>query len=520
MHWLSLLSLLLIILARCDSFEVSITATTDPIWNFELHFTRQGDNTFLYYNHLVLGQSLGLSFIVDEDLCDCVELQVHILREAQNTKTLSFSSLMAPSCLSAIRDRSVIGGVERQGSWFAVEMNLPHYRHHLISAPLYLDASADSSQCQSPATLTLVLPLMLQDLKRSEVLLETLSHLQTAHADILELLVFTPKHQSHEIEQKINEMAIALPFPLHVCSETSLYLTSDGQKDAPVAAYGYGVQMAIKLMAARRVRTPFYLTLDADIILLKPFLLQDILVNQKRSTSSPQFGMEHQTPLSSLSVSNSHKHWRAVFEDEKRSVHVDWWKHSASFLRHLCSYPCTDEMMENVVDDAPGKGFGVTPAVLSTFGSLMTLRAVRSATYHRHMKSDATAASEDSTVLWIDDYEKKEKMEVLWLEQFGKEKGHIWTEYTLYRITLDFSGLFHHLHMSESEAWHTSNGVHKGERNTNGQQIHCYDVWYASQLPWQAAEALAADTKCMFSVVQSSSNVDPDTLKQELHQYR
>lgn len=68
------------------------------------------------------------------------------------------------------------------------------------------------------------------------------------------------------------------------------------------------------------------------------------------------------------------------------------------------------------------------------------------------MKSDATAASEDSTVLWIDDYEKKEKMEVLWLEQFGKEKGHIWTEYTLYRINLDFSGLFHHLHMSESRS--------------------------------------------------------------------
>ncbi len=517
MYWLIFISLVLAVLKWSNSFEVSIAATTDQVWNFELHLSRQEDNTFLYYDHLVVTQSVGLCFIVDEDVCDCIELQVYTLREAQNTKTVLFSSLMAPSCLLAIQKKTMSAEVERQGSWFAVEMNLPHHHHHLISAPLYLDT--ESSHCVNPAILTLVLPLTLSDLKRSEVLLDTLSHLQPTHSDVLELLVFTPKHQVHEIEQKINEMDITLSFPLHVYSETSLYLTLDGQEDGPVAAYGYGVQMAIKLMAARRVRTPFYLTLDADIILLKPSLLQDILVvNEKQNAFTP-ITQCRRTLLPSLTVSNSYKHWRAVYEDEKRSVHVDWWKHSASFLNHLCSYPCTEDLIENVVDDRPGKGFGVTPAVLSTFGSLMTLRAVRSATYHHRMKSDSSLTNPEPVLMWTDDYIKKKQMEMMWLEQFGKENGYIWTEYTLYRITLDFSGLFHHLHIPELKAWH-SNETIKGERNTGGQQIHCHDVWYASQLPWRAADALAAGTKCMFSVVQSSSNVDPDTLRQQLRAHR
>ena len=91
MYWLIFISLVLAVLKWSNSFEVSIAATTDQVWNFELHLSRQEDNTFLYYDHLAVTQSVGLYFIVDEDVCDCIELQVYTLREAQNTKTVLFS---------------------------------------------------------------------------------------------------------------------------------------------------------------------------------------------------------------------------------------------------------------------------------------------------------------------------------------------------------------------------------------------------------------------------------------------
>lgn len=43
-------------------------------------------------------------------------------------------------------------------------------------------------------------------------------------------------------------------------------------------------------------------------------------------------------------------------------------------------------------------------------------------------------------------------------------------------------------------------------------RLHCYDVWYASQLPWQASNALHENSNCFFSVVQSSSGVNPEDL--------
>ncbi len=40
-------------------------------------------------------------------------------------------------------------------------------------------------------------------------------------------------------------------------------------------------------------------------------------------------------------------------------------------------------------------------------------------------------------------------------------------------------------------------------------RLHCFNVWYAEQLPWQAARALRPECNCLFSVVQSSTGVSP-----------
>jgi hypothetical protein len=56
-----------------------------------------------------------------------------------------------------------------------------------------------------------------------------------------------------------------------------------------------------------------------------------------------------------------------------------------------------------------------------------------------------------------------------------------------------FVKVFDELHISEEEA---------------GVRLHCYNVWYASQLPWLAEEASKTED-CVFSVVQSTSGVSP-----------
>ena len=44
--------------------------------------------------------------------------------------------------------------------------------------------------------------------------------------------------------------------------------------------------------------------------------------------------------------------------------------------------------------------------------------------------------------------------------------------------------------------------------------LHCFNVWFAEQLPWQAEDAFRSS--CMFSVVQSTSGVPASSV---LRQY-
>ena len=71
----------------------------------------------------------------------------------------------------------------------------------------------------------------------------------------------------------------------------------------------YAIQMALKLAAAKIVRTHFYLTLDCDVLLTNPKSLL-------------------------RSLTKSHGGYRkANFEDESRMVHKHWWESSAKVLR-------------------------------------------------------------------------------------------------------------------------------------------------------------------------------------------
>lgn len=198
---------------------------------------------------------------------------------------------------------------------------------------------------------------------------------------------------------------------------------------------GYAVQMALKLLAATLVATDFYVTLDADVIATRP-LCEDaaklLLVEGK-----------------------------GVYTREPKSVHPHWWAGSANLLG-----------LEP--DDFRDAAFGVTPAVLSTAGALVTLDCIRRALdvrEHQH---------------WTD----------AWLSKWTPDA--FWSEYTIYRLSLDHRRLFDALHVEPANPY------------------LCQAVWFDSQLPWQPALAFD-DKECVFSLVQSTAGVPPSDVARQLY---
>lgn len=183
----------------------------------------------------------------------------------------------------------------------------------------------------------------------------------------------------------------------------------------------YALQMAVKLLVAQRVTTNYYVTVDADILLVGTF-----------------------------DAALFFPGGRGTFVEEHRGVHPHWWRGSADILG----------LTE---DDYPNAAFGVTPAVLSTIGSVITTSLIRD-------------------VFEDDDWQQR------WLGSWSN--GTWWSEYTLYRLALDIRGLFDNIHVaSESETF-------------------CNPVWYHGDLPWDAVGAFR-NTKCVFSLVQSTTQLAP-----------
>lgn len=108
----------------------------------------------------------------------------------------------------------------------------------------------------------------------------------------------------------------------------------------------------------------------------------------------------------------------------------------------------------------------MTPAVLSTAGSVITTTLIR------------------------DRFEDVDWQEV-WLRSWGPSSW--WSEYTVYRLSLDSRGLFGQFH-----AFPISKTL-------------CEPVWHPSGLPWDVAKAFD-DLDCIFSLVQSTTHLAPSSI--------
>ncbi len=130
-----------------------------------------------------------------------------------------------------------------------------------------------------------------------------------------EIHVVVPGRDRAEVER----FCMAWPsLPLAVLDEED-YLPALGRHRF---AAGWFRQQAIKLRAAERLKAPFFMTLDDDVILCKPLRRSDLMIGG-----------------------------RALLEANPRTAHPDWWTGAAQLLR--------------LPVDLTGPGMFVTPAILA-----------------------------------------------------------------------------------------------------------------------------------------------------------
>jgi hypothetical protein len=256
-----------------------------------------------------------------------------------------------------------------------------------------------------------------------------------------EMLVFVPDSQLSLLQGALLGTAAEcqLTFPVRVIPERVLFHASS---EVLSNAYPYGLQMAIKLLAADLVRTPYYLTLDADILQLHQFLLEDLLVPTAGAPGSAD------------------REVKALYHFEERGVHENWWAGSERVLNvsavssHVyhrwrqagtclagdttCSGSSEESSGAVIPDGAPSpmqkkvQGFGVTPAVLSTYGSQLTVSHLcRTLTHNLDYETPIDRAECERQ--WLGGFARP------YMTADGEPTGElmVWSEYTLYRIALD-----------------------------------------------------------------------------------
>ena len=399
--------------------------------------------------------SSKVCLLVDGIQCDCYD---GMLNEV--------NLLLRKGCFDALHPKIPISN---EGAY--VSLLLDNGRTQKSGTPSYI-ARFKHADKHSSEKITMVLPLHLDDLSRTAVLFSTLKNLSadTVH----ELIVLVPAHHEKLVCGAVNGLfeSLDIKFPRRCIPETFLLPNNDQS----IRFQGYAVQMALKLLVAKIVTSDFYLTLDADVICLHAELLKEVIVRSSREEID----------------SEARSVYRGVYHFEDASVHEAWWKGSARVLgidQQRLEHWTHVENREVATNEHVNVGIGVTPAILSTYGSLLTLSEIMNEFSSENRLVVGTAA--ESTSLsshWI----------VSWISSLGNPPHYLWTEYTLYRLALAKFEVFHDLHVQESLVSRVG--------KSNGVYLHCNNVWYADQWPWDAVAAKQNDS-CLFSVVQSTTNI-------------
>lgn len=327
-------------------------------------------------------------------ICILVDaIECHCFQETYVDITLLRSFIFPKSCIDRI--------LTKKFYWFNIKLTLDTTLDHVLpsrvimTVPLYIENKNENlhkniitdNVCMNKMNsksdlLTLILPLTIDDFSRSLILFESLKLIPIN--TVLELLIFVPDNDLYLLQVPImaimngnhcinsiisSSSSSCYNFTTTIYSEQVLFQRL--YNTYKYTTYPYALQMAIKLLASKLIQTSYYITLDADIILLHSFTLDQIIVNSNND----------------LLVSNNKlfQKRKALYHYESRSVHENWWigsenligintRNSFVYFQQRNKHNNDDNNHHN--NDNLDQGFGVTPAILSTFGSLLTISTI------------------------------------------------------------------------------------------------------------------------------------------------
>jgi hypothetical protein len=241
-----------------------------------------------------------------------------------------------------------------------------------------------------------VLPLTARDLPRAQILLTSLAR---NFQGLGRLWVVTRASETEALR-----VALRAEPRVQVLNELEL---------VPELRYAYGLkgwyrQQIVKLAIARRVATPNYLTLDADVICVRK-LSADALAPDGR-------GLCHITP---------------------RDLHPDWYRHSRALL--------------GLKGPVPGISHNVTPAVLHRDGVRELMQRLESlAAAHSFRKGLRGLRQRVQTTLTR---QLAPHTQQAWSYLIA---GAPWTEYALYYSWLEASGRFSAYHTLSADCLYST----------------------------------------------------------------
>lgn len=227
----------------------------------------------------------------------------------------------------------------------------------------------------------------------------------------------------------------ALPTPVH-----RLRASAPGAARREARGLGYRTQMLLKLAAGSLVRTPFYVTLDCDVVLRQTLRTDDLLDTSRRralaqgAMRGPHAKRWLSDSLDALFGETPGAAAEAAIDDavETRATNDKNERLYTSTFKTLAS------RVASCGAETTSRGVGVTPAILSA------ATARRAIAFLDETVLDETEDSASSD-------ERKEKTR--WDKRLFRslDSGLDWTEYGIYAAFLCVEGTFHETHFVDPQ---------------------------------------------------------------------
>lgn len=286
-----------------------------------------------------------------------------------------------------------------------------------------------------------VLPLTLKDYDRFEILYKSIE--QFCPELIKTCWIVTPDRDFTQIKNRIDNNKYQIISESSLVPEFKIFGKTGG----------WYKQQVIKLAIAQKIETDFYLTLDADVICVKPVVFSDLVKNGK-----------------------------ALCYALKTDVFPKWYKGSERVLQLQRS----------------GRFHNVTPAILSK-------EAVIQLQNHLSNLSNLSEAQ-------LNFYSQSKKIKILLLKVLSfilpnksklykllnSWKSYLlrnlpWTEYALYYTYLEATNLFDKYHTLVDNCIYSTNK----------------SIWYKDDIAsWKAEECFTGERDFFFCIVQSNTQIN------------